>query len=66
MSLLREKHESDVMEHVFLGVRTSRERREARVISLDGRPWLAGVTLSAVQISVLDEEPDEREIIAPA
>jgi hypothetical protein len=59
MALVHEKQEADVMEHVFLGVRTSPARREARVISLGAWPWLAGVAFSAIQISELDEETDE-------
>jgi hypothetical protein len=58
MRVDREKHESDIMEHVFLGVRPARGWRSSQVVSLAVRPWLSGLTVSAVQVSVVDDDDD--------
>lgn len=53
----------DVMENVFGGVRISTDkepRSQASEPDLRGRPWLTGVTMSAVQVT-LDEDEDEDE-----
>lgn len=60
MSVDREKHESDIMEHVFLGVRPPRGWRSSQVMSLGVTPWLGGITVSAVRVSVVEEDETER------
>jgi hypothetical protein len=55
----------DVMENVFGGVRVSTEDdRRVRVFEPDFRvrPWLAGLTVSEVEVGRLgdDEDPDDR------
>jgi hypothetical protein len=56
----RRKPDIDVMENVFGGVRIvpEDEPRLPAGIHLRGRPWLTGVTMSAVQVRLADE-PDE-------
>ena len=58
----RRKTDIDVMENVFGGVRLmpEDEPRSRAGIDLRGRPWLTGVTMSAVQVRLADE-PDEDE-----
>ena len=54
-------HDSDVMERV-LGVDAMDDRDEvhSEVVDVGARPWLAGVTLSAVQVTVGDTTPRRR------
>lgn len=58
----RKKPDIDVMENVFGGVHISTEdevRDHAPEPDIRPRPWLAGLTLSAVQVTLEpDEEPD--------
>ena len=58
----RRKPDIDVMENVFGGVRIMPEDEPQIACRLDlrGRPWLTGVTMSAVQVRLADE-PDEDE-----
>ena len=58
----RSKPYIDVMENVFGGVRISTDRdprsRETEP-DLKGRPWLTGVSMSEVQVTLSDDEDDE-------
>ena len=52
----------DVMENVFGGVRISPDdepRSRAAREDLRSRPWLTGVTLSSVHVTLTDDEDDE-------
>jgi hypothetical protein len=62
----RKKPDIDVMENVFGGVHISTEdevRDSAPEAEIRPRPWLAGLTLSAVQVTLApeDEEPDSKK-----
>lgn len=48
----RKKHDWDVMEHVFGGVRTEETGRRSAIVSTDVRPWIGGLAGSVVQITV--------------
>jgi hypothetical protein len=50
----RKKHDWDVLEHVYGGVRTvvDDDAAHTEVVSIDVRPWLAGTTTSVVQVTV--------------
>jgi len=59
----RRKPYIDVMENVFGGVRITRAnepRARDAESDLRGRPWLAGVEMSEVQVK-LDEDEDDSE-----
>ena len=59
----RKKPYIDVMENVFGGVRISTDKEpQARRSEPDlrGRPWLTGVTMSAVEVKLADDD-DDRE-----
>lgn len=62
-NLDQKKHDGDVLEHVLRGVRAviADEQRRDRPVSVDlrARPWLGGVVVGAVRVSVADDEPDE-------
>ena len=52
----------DMVENVFAGVRISPEDEPASRVSEDirGRPWLTGVTMSSVHVTLANEEdPDD-------
>jgi len=60
----RDIHDLDVMENVFRGVQLLSEQpatSSSDVVSLDVRAWLAGTAISAVQVTVMDEEPDKAD-----
>ena len=61
----RKKPDIDVMENVFGGVHISTEdevRDRVPEPEIRPRPWLAGLTLSAVQVTLaVDEEPDRKK-----
>ena len=47
------KHDADVMERVLgLSNDAERERGHTMVVSIDSRPWVAGSTISEVQLTV--------------
>jgi hypothetical protein len=50
----------DALEHALKGVHTS--ENHARVISFDRTPGVLGVR-SVVQVNVMDDAPEEREVI---
>jgi len=57
----RSKPFIDVMENVFAGVHISTDsdpRSREHESDLRGRPWLTGVSMSAVNVSLSDEEDD--------
>jgi len=60
----RTKPYIDVMENVFGGVRISPDDEpqspESRT-DLRGRPWLTGVSMSAVHVRLADEDEDNPE-----
>ena len=54
----------DMVENVFGGVRISPEDEPlSRVLSKDirGRPWLTGVTMSSVHVTLANDEDPEDE-----
>jgi hypothetical protein len=54
----------DVMENVFGGVRISPDdepRSDVFRKDLRGRPWLTGVTMSAVHVTLADEDEEDGE-----
>ena len=59
----------DMVENVFAGVRISPEDEpRSRVVSRDirGRPWLTGVTMSSVHVTLSNEEdPDDEKADNP-
>jgi hypothetical protein len=57
----RAKHDVDVLEQVFRGVRPEPARAgQPHVVDLGAKPWAAGHVLSAVQVQVVALESDER------
>ena len=52
MAVDRSKRLSDVMERVLNGVNRPDETPHTEVIALDLRPWLAGTTVTATQLTV--------------
>ena len=52
MAVDRSKRLSDVMERVLDGVNRSDETPHTEVVALDARPWLAGTTVVATQLTV--------------
>jgi hypothetical protein len=56
----------DVMENVFGGVRISPEDEPCSGVSrndLRGRPWLTGVTMSSVHVTLADDDdPDDEDL----
>ena len=57
----RTKPYIDVMENVFLGVRISTDeepRSSTPQPDLRGRPWLTGVSMSEVSVSLSDDDED--------
>lgn len=57
------------MENVFRGVQLVSEQPSTStgdVVSLDVRTWLASTAISAVHVTVMDDEPDEAEYHASA
>jgi hypothetical protein len=56
----RTKSGIDVLEHALKGVHTS--ENHARVISFDRNPGLVGMR-SVVRVNVMDDSPEEREVI---
>ncbi|MGH9310694.1 MAG: hypothetical protein ACRD1U_15065 [Vicinamibacterales bacterium] len=62
MDPVRKKPDIDVMENVFGGVHISTEdevRDPAPAPEIRARPWLAGLTLSAVQVTLAADEESE-------
>jgi hypothetical protein len=59
----RAKHDVDILEHVLKGVHAEEPRGESDSAVLDVRirQWPGGHGLSAVQVQVLDPEPDDTE-----
>ena len=60
----RKKHDWDVMEHVFGGVRAEDATGpHSRIVSIDARSWLGGVTASVVQVTVnaMPEQPQPEQ-----
>ena len=60
----RRKPYIDVMENVFGGVRISpadEPRSHVFRADLRSRPWLTGVTMSAVQVRLTDSETDAED-----
>ena len=60
----RDKPYIDVMENVFGGVRISTDtepRSHAPEPTLRPRPWLTGVSMSAVEVHVADDYDDAEE-----
>ena len=58
----RDIHDVDVIEHVFRGVQLLCEQQttsSSDVASPDVPAWLAGTAITAVQVTVMDDEPDE-------
>jgi len=57
----RTKHETDILEHVFRGVRASvgDDRLAAGRVTSSVSPWLGGITISDVQVSVIRDEGGE-------
>ena len=56
------KPDIDVMENVFGGVRISPDdepRSPDSGTDLRGRPWLTGVTMSAVHVRLADEKDED-------
>ena len=54
----------DVMENVFGGVRISPDDEPPSDVSrndLRGRPWLTGVTMSSVHVTLADEDDEDDE-----
>ena len=52
------------MENVFGGVRISTDKEPRSPQSgpdMRGRPWLTGVSMSAVQVRLADDEDDDRD-----
>jgi hypothetical protein len=58
----RRKHEIDVLEQVMKGVRThaSERDRAPQIVDLGIRGWVAGTVTSAVQVQIVDDEPEPR------
>jgi hypothetical protein len=58
----RRKHESDILEHVMKGIRTQAPERgrAPQIVDLGIRGWGAGTVTSAVQVQVVDDEPERR------
>jgi hypothetical protein len=58
----RRKHEIDILEQVMKGVRTQApgRGRAPQIVDLGIRGWVAGTVTSAVQVQVVDEEPEQR------
>jgi hypothetical protein len=55
---------SDMVENVFGGVRISPDdepRSDVFRKDLRGRPWLTGVTMSSVRVTVADEDDENDE-----
>jgi hypothetical protein len=50
----------DVLEHALKGVHTS--ENHARIISFDRNPGIVGMR-AVVQVNVMDDSPDEREVV---
>jgi hypothetical protein len=59
-SVKRTKSGVDALEHVLKGVHTS--ENHAKVISFERRPGVLGIR-SIVQVDVMDDSPEEREVI---
>jgi hypothetical protein len=60
----RSKYDADVLDHVVRGVvvTDTDEQPQGTVVSVDGRAWLAGWRVSAVQVSAIDKnEPPAKE-----
>ncbi len=58
----RRKQEIDVLEQVMKGVRTQGPDRGhvPQVVDIAVRGWAGGTVRSAVQVQVIDDQPDER------
>jgi len=58
----RRKQEIDVLEQVMKGVRTRGPERghAAQVVDIAVRGWAAGTVRSAIQVQIIDDQPDER------
>jgi hypothetical protein len=56
----RTKSGVDALEHALKGVHTS--DNHARVISFERHPGVLGVR-SVVQVNIMDDSPEEREVI---
>jgi len=58
----RRKQGIDVLEQVMKGVRTRGPERghAAQVVDIAVRGWAAGTVRSAIQVQVIDDQPDER------
>lgn len=53
----RSKHDIDLLEHVFKGVRaeTAHAGDRVQVTDFSIRPWIGGDVIAAVQVQVLDD-----------
>jgi hypothetical protein len=58
----RRKQEIDVLEQVMKGVRTQGPEGGSapHVVDIGTRGWTGGTVRSAVQIQLIDDDPDER------
>jgi len=59
----REKHETDVVEHVMKGIQAepSRTGSRADVVNFGVQGWLGGLIVSAVNVQVLDDSESSEE-----
>jgi hypothetical protein len=58
MALDRRRQHVDVLERVLGSARDDDVQRRSEVVELNVRPWLAGITTSVVQVTVLG--PDDK------
>jgi hypothetical protein len=58
----RRKHEIDILEQVMKGLRTQAPERgrAPQIVDLGIRGWVAVTVSSAVQVQVVDDEPEQR------
>lgn len=58
----RSKYDVDVLDHVIRGVvvTDTDEQSPGTVVSVDGRAWLAGRRVSAVQVNAIDGPNESR------
>jgi hypothetical protein len=62
----RTKHDWDVMEHVFGGMHAEDAGPHTRIVTMDMRPWLGGITSAVVQVTVNamsdQQQPPEQSV----
>ena len=56
----RTKSGIDVLEHALMGVHTS--ENESKIVTFERNPGIVGMR-SVVQVDVMDDSPEEREVI---